>query len=446
MTDQYLTIPKREGGYYSVLEAFRTGIPLATKEHYEDLDFIVNGELPEELKQHLPIFGLTNALASSSDPYALNSGGRGVLLSDGNTHIRFKGCDIDGSITRRVARSPNNHITDITRTAESLGRMSFDTRPLHYGGTFNLPTHVDKPFSFFLEESVTRERDASEALADFFASKGFLKPYSFEASITYPGIQWQGQPCSTLVFGLPSPESDLRFEEIFRLGFLHLKFASPQELRDLEEDLGDFLLKLTSWHGFVTAAMEEKRLAPVHNSHQHQNYVLCHVTGTEIGASRVDHTSTNIDEESSKAYTEMMRQQGLFFSGLHTTLLHALELAKQEHLLDQDRFTSCFDRAYKWKPWEPWDPRQIEGMAAYIDSSVQAFERGYQEKDPIPIPQSELINIVQRIASIRIDRERQRIVDESREALMRELMRGTRTEIEDRLLRMRRELGGDLSR
>jgi hypothetical protein len=404
MNRSYLNIPEGNKGYASILRAFRTEIPLATKEDYPGIKCVVNGNLPEEIEVHLPIFGSSD---SGAGLYALNSGGRGVILSDGKVHIRFKGNDIDGSLTRRVAQSGKNHIPDIGFAAKKIAGLEFYTTCLSGDNIYILPTYSGKPFSFFTPEAVEREKNACNLIGSAFEKQGFFKPYSFEGSITYPNVQWNNEPCSTLAFSLPSIESDLRFEEIFRLGFLHLKFASPEELKDIKDDLGDFFRELTSWHGFVTQTMEANHLVPTLDSHQHQNYVLCHISDTELGASRVDHTSTRVNQNQSKEYAGMMREELLFFANLHLTLLHALELADQKYHLDENRYTGYFDRAYKWHGQLNF--LSIPGVSDYIRELTTAFKEGFQG-NPTPVPEQKLIDIVTDLGQIKMDEERQRRV------------------------------------
>ncbi len=410
-----LGIQKRKQGYFPILEKFRVDIPLATKKHYPNVDFVVEGELPDKIKEHLPIFGFRIGLRPEF--YALNSGGRGILLSDGNTHLRFKGNDLDGSITMKVAQSPKTHINDIRTVAEKVAMMHFPLDMLNIGDRYELPSFSDKPFSFFQDEAVTNEHMVSDILGYGFEQKGFNRPYKFKAKITYPDIEWRFKPCSTLVFELPSPESDLRFEELYRLAFLHLKFASPKQLRDINDDFVELGRKLTTWHGFVSKLMADNLMVPTSSSHQHQNYVLCHVTDTEVGASRVDHTSTIFDRYKSPDYAKRMESDQLFFSNLQLFLIHALYLADQGYVIDKKRYTGYFDRAYKWH--EGFQPDEVPPTIPFFKQMDQAFKQGYDNKDPIPIPEQDLVDIVNRIAAVEMDIEHQRKVTMYQRDIMR---------------------------
>ena len=401
---EFLQVPQGSSGYLPILRGFRTKIPLATKDYYSKVKCEVRGNVPSEVVEHLPIFGAAPYLPAPKY-HALNSGGRGILLSDGKTHLRFKGCDVDSTITQLVANAKNNHISDIRLASERLGLPWFDTTPLLVNETYALPNHEDKPFSFFTQESVEKEKYASDIIGNAFEKKGFKRPYTFEGSITYPQIKWQGKPCSTLVFSLPSVESDLRFGEIYRLFHLQLKFASPEELADISNDLGDFCEKLTTWHGFVTGIMHRNSLVPHETSHQHQNYVLSHVSDTEIGLSRVDHTSTIVNKNESSKYFVKMKHDLLCFNNLEEILLQALQLAKDGHKVNEIRHTGYFDAAYKWQ--ERIYPKEIRGHEEFLEKSHAAFERGLKGKNPEPIPQKELIDLVQRVSKIRRDEEKQ---------------------------------------
>ncbi|MBW3022670.1 hypothetical protein KY308_01020, partial [Candidatus Woesearchaeota archaeon] len=141
--------------YDLLLEALRTKVPLATKKHYPNVECIIDGTLPKELQKYLPIFGLDDS--EKAEHYALNSGGRGIILSNGKKHFRFKGNDLDSSITKSVAKARNNVINDINLTARDMQDVEFDTNSLKNGGFFVPPLHGSKPFSFFTKESVENE-------------------------------------------------------------------------------------------------------------------------------------------------------------------------------------------------------------------------------------------------------------------------------------------------
>ena len=132
---QYLAIPKKESGMITVLKAARVEVPLATRAQYPT-EVQVDGAVPDSMQELLPVFG-----AVESNMYALNSGGRGILASDGDFHLRFKGNDVDGSLTMHVARSPKNLIADVGHSARRL--PSIDATVLKDGGTLHLPSYED---------------------------------------------------------------------------------------------------------------------------------------------------------------------------------------------------------------------------------------------------------------------------------------------------------------
>jgi hypothetical protein len=390
-----------EAGYSSVLQRFRIDVPL---KQYANLDYRLEGDLPEGVATLLPVFG-----TESSDILALNSGGRGILLSDGNKHFRLKGADIDGSITHLVAASDKNKIADVRLASEKVRQIEITEETIN---ECSLPMYQfsGKPVFLLTPGSIEREKHACAALAASYEEKGFKAPYSFRAAILYPTIQWKDKECGTLAFELPSIESDLRFQELYHFAFEHLKFASPEELEALNADLSEFTRKLTTWHGFITESMAKNKLLPTKESHQNQNYVICHVNDTEIGAARVDHTSTEIDPRFSSIYAGSMEQNVTFFAELTVNLLFALELAKKEFPLDKNRFMGYFDNAVKW--YAPMDYSTIPGMKSCFESLVRAFYQGI--KDPEPIPEKELLNLVDRIAEVEIDTEKLAVLNERR--------------------------------
>ncbi len=396
-----------ESGLRSILESFRTEVPLSTRKEYPNLRFEVEGSLPDQIMEHLPILGSKN---TTSGFYALNSGGRGILLSDGKTHLRFKGCDLDGSITSLVGSSKKNMIADTMNSARIAKTLNFDTSILRFGGVYRIPYYnSEKPFSFLTREAVENEKYATQAINESFKSKGFNSPYTFQASITYPNIIWRGEPCATIVFSLPTLESDLRFDEFFMLAKNHLKYSSIEQAKEIKEDLGNFLKKITSWHGFLTNVMAENHLSPDITSHQYQNHVLSHIKGSDLGVSRVDHTSTVCDKEKAVLYKGAMEKDVYFFTGLQTVLIHAIDLHKQGYKFDTERYMSYFDRAYKW--YEPLNLSDIPGMTPYFTETDKAFKQGLK-KDPIPIPEKELIKMINLLSEIKIDEERENAIKE----------------------------------
>ncbi|MCK4589394.1 MAG: hypothetical protein KAT77_03060 [Nanoarchaeota archaeon] len=432
----YLTLSEKQGkGYLDILKAFRTPIPLGTQKHHANIEFQVDGEIPQEIHDELPIFGLP--FAAGEVKYSLNSGGRGILLSDGKRHVRFKGSDLDGSITARVAKSKNNHIHDVKEVYESREGLGAVVRP---NGVYELFSHEGKPFSFFLQNSVDNEKRASEVIAKGFEKAGFFAPYRQIASITYPNIQWQGQETSTLVFELPSLESDLRYQEFDRHAFLHLKFASPEQLKELEEEFCSFLEKLTTWYAFANRIMVDNRLVPTEASHHDQNYVICHVADGMIGAARVDHTSTKkTDKHQIKKYKKHIQKDIWFFATIGGILKQGIDLADQGFRFDSNFYTGYFDQAYKWK--QPWTIGDFPKQDSYNQEMQKFFNRGWN-KEPIPIPEQDLVSLVNKISAVEQDLELQARVRANQERMLGP----NKDKLLDLLIKHIAENGGDISK
>ncbi|MBD3252215.1 hypothetical protein GF386_00600 [Candidatus Pacearchaeota archaeon] len=217
----------------------------------------------------------------------------------------------------------------------------------------------------------------------------------------------------------------MRFGELYRFCFEHLKFASPEELSEINKDFGEFLGKLTKWYGFIARIMEDNNLVPTPDSHQHQNYVLCHISENEIGASRVDHTSTVVDQARCSSYAEFLRQSYTFFGFLNIVLLQALDIANQNAPLNEERFVGYFDRAYKWDESVdgPVNHLDIPGADSYFKLLKASFEQGYH-KEPVPISQEELIALRDRILDVEIDEERLREIRDYQDRFLSQLPPG----------------------
>lgn len=408
METAYFKIPGRNEGYLQVLKQFRIEIPLATKDHYPNLECVVEGKLPNGIEKQLPIFGIAPYIESNY--YGLNSGGRSIILSNGIDHLRFKGIDIEGSITRAVANSPINHINYITYVNEKTTNLKFNVDTLNKGKAYCLPAYGEKPFSFFIKSSVDNEKKASEIIGKEFENEGFFRPYTFKASITYPKIRFKGEECSTLLFSLPSAESDLRLEELNSFVFRHLRFASQEELVNIKDKLCCLLEDLTSWNGFSARIIHENQLAPTENSHQPQNYVICHVNKNNIGLSRVDHTSTvryNKDIEAHRKTAIMDRNDHLFVGQIGFTLLYAISLSESVKL-KPNNYTGYYDMAFK--TMQNVNPNAIKDYNKYIKRLKTAFEKGYKNKEVKPVNKKDLTDLVYQINNVIIDNEKQKII------------------------------------
>ena len=79
--------------------------------------------------------------------------------------------------------------------------------------------------------------------------------------------------------------------------------------------------------------------------------------------------------------------------------------------LDDERHTGYFDWAHKWRT--DFSQPQFPHTFDYLDKCYKSFNEGI-EGNPRPIQQATLINLFDRIMSIRIDGEKQRRVEKAR--------------------------------
>ncbi|MBW3022884.1 hypothetical protein KY308_02175, partial [Candidatus Woesearchaeota archaeon] len=86
-----------------------------------------------------------------------------------------------------------------------------------------------------------------------------------------------------------------------------------------------------------------------------------------------------------------------------------------------------FDRAYKW--CGEFRISEIPGMKHYISSLENAFIRGFEKKDPVPIPEKELYEILESLVEIEFDNERQERVTRNQERLIRQMAGKLKTNI-----------------
>ncbi len=398
-----LQIQQEGSPLYEFFKAQRVEIPLVTWEDHPFIEAKIDGDLPADLKEDLPIFATYRQFTGAN---ALNSGGRGIVISDGERHYRIKAADLEGALTNQVARSDNNRVADVRLAAKHISKLFLLPETLELGGVYELPRypHLDlKPFSFFGQEAVDNERHASQVIGDAFEKKGFFRPYTFVADVSYPKIQFQGEQMHSLVFELPTIESDLRFAELFNWAFLHLKYSSPAQIDEIKDPLAKFLTDITGWHGLVSKIMAANNLAPEWSSHQNQNFVLCAVDEENLGLSRVDHTSTVVDKSKALQHLHKVKSNGNEFLLLYDVLVQSQQLAKNNHKYDSQRYSSMFDAAYKWQNPEPFNI-QIDGFFETQKEVQRVFTEGFHGKVR-PIPVSEVLDLVSMISKIEIDQK-----------------------------------------
>jgi len=388
-----------------ILRSVRTEVPIISGDRI-DIPFEIHGDLPASLK--LPIFGSRD----NDDEKCLNSGGRGFLLTHEGKTYRFKGNDIFGTISVMAGFSPKTLIADVNLVAAmGIEQITEPTRfedNLFENKIYHLSTYQNKPFAFLTKEASFRERFASELLGDEFESLGYNRPYTTEAIIEYSTIHWNNKPVTSLVFSIPDQESDIRYEEIRRMFFFYLKFAPNEDLENIKEKFGDLQGNLTSWQGYNTRILYINNLVPVISSHLDQNFSLTRLNDSSLGLARVDHTSTKVDAASSKKYLIEMRNQFLTFASEQLYLLHALELKKQGYQIDENRYTSYYDRAIKWH--QGFNPEEVPSALAHHENMRVKFIKGF-EGEPEPIDINDFLALYKSITSIKLDYEHQKKVN-----------------------------------
>lgn len=402
----YKDLPAGDSGYLPLLLEFRKPVPMASKSSLPDIETIVEGFIPDEIKGQLPFFSIGSSESRIPEFYALNSGGRSILVSDSSRHYRFKGVDLDGSLTHQIALHGRNAIRDVIDYSSRIDAMESRIKPgpLFKGEVYELPSvNLSKPLLFFSRAQVEKEKRASGLLAEEYEKRGLAAPYRHTATITYPSIRWNNEPASTLAFELPSVESDLRFQEFYQYAVQHLKFADKEQMQETSKKLDSLVVKLTSWHGYISSLMKKNSMAPTFASHQYQNYAFSHIARDFVGMSRLDHTSTEIDEKKAGEYAMSMKKDLFFFINLQIFLMHGIQLAEDNHEFDSDRYTNHFDRAMKW---HDMNYAENPDLMKYMTKFVKVYDDSFNNQMPKPIHKNELIEIMHLFGEIQIDRQK----------------------------------------
>ena len=380
--------------YANILDEVREKVPIITKHHQHSLEINITADIPDWLKNDLPIFG-----TEESDVKVYNSGGRSVIVEREGQTFRLKGVDPFGAITRKVAASPKLLVVDTKESVKRIPKLP----DISSGRYIQFPSYSDGPFGFVSYTKAENAQRAFDAVCKAYEKNGFWKPCEYVGKVIYQKITWRGEYVTTLIFRIPSQESDLREEELERLLIRHLKHASVKQLEELKDPLTELYHKLISWLAFDYRVLFDAHLIPDPRSMLPQNHIITHIQDGKIGISRVDHTSTqhitNLDEEKARKYFK--KWAGLLLN-FPANILLALDLHRDGGELDTQRYTNWYDAASKFREAFAENYQAVR----LIHDGFDAFDEAFENPRPEPINENLLTDLHQAITAIGIDEDR----------------------------------------
>lgn len=126
----------------------------------------INKNLP--LEKNLPIVITEDCNGNLT---YLNSGGRSIIFEYGDSTYRLKGVDPNGILTKKVALSQKNKISDVRGTYFIHKEIEKTWPPKKI--------LIGKPFGVLTEEDATREKIVVETLNENYKKLGFEPPYEY---------------------------------------------------------------------------------------------------------------------------------------------------------------------------------------------------------------------------------------------------------------------------
>lgn len=379
-------------GYRNILDCVRIEVPV---KRYE-IEHLVDGDIPEWLAQRLPLFG-----SEDGEETYTNSCGRGILIEGNEGVYRIKCVDPKGVITRLVADSDKNIISDIRQSVSVCPNPKHIEKMLTVRKNHHLPAYKeDRPFNFLEKEAVERSRHVFGIMGEEYERYGFSYPCAYRGYIAYKNLRWNDWPTRSIIFQLPDAESDLREDELSVTMRRYLQHASVEQLRGIGDRFIDFYRKLLKWHAFDCRILVEHQLLPTPESMIGQNHLIAHVSDGKVGLVRIDHTSTKkVDLDEKELFKRMTFRGGI--SMFISNIPLALEMADRGVRYDTDRYSNYYDAAFKFHnvDYNDW-PKTLD----FLRGTTTEFEDAYKS-EPEPIDESELTGLFDDVTSIEIDRE-----------------------------------------
>lgn len=278
----------------------------------------LNGNLAEiqeekPLKDCLPLVFTSFGDSGTSSH---NSGGRNVAFTHRGTAYKLGGVDPHGTLTRLVAKSPKNKLSDVQVALDKLNEQQ-GSAVLTFNG---------KPFGVYTKEGAENARRTFALVNGEYAASRIPPPCEFLEAI--PMGEYNGAESYQILFKLSSLDSDLRVEEFSQLVRERLDHCFAEELQAKRRDVIKLYGRFCIWAGLNARILADLNRKPTAPSFAEQNFVISRV-GDGYGVLRVDHTSTVKSDlsrgELVKYLRDADREQG--FYRIPTGLLIALDLA-----------------------------------------------------------------------------------------------------------------------
>jgi len=214
-----------------------------------------------------------------------NSGGRSIIFEYMGRCHRVKGVDPYGILTRKVAKSKQNKITDVNVGYVCLSQPSTD-----HNRSRRLIFVNGKPFGVILKNEAENEKVAFEILDTEYKQNQISTPCKYVD--TYKVYENEMQN----LYEIPSLDSDLRLEEFNQLLRERLNKCDAKELEQKTRQIFKLYHRILTWVGWDIRMLIGNKLKPSPRSWVPQNHIISKVDGG-YGIFRVDHTSTVLKED-----------------------------------------------------------------------------------------------------------------------------------------------------
>ncbi len=252
---------------------------------------------------------------SKSEEKCFNSDGRSALMEECGYAFKIKGVDPYGHIMASYWLQKTKDYENDKK--EFLNQIKADdalwTAYLYHEGKYtllkdgNLGRHGKNPFGVLLERNAQNESDALKLIASGYEKRGYIPPQTPAAICEFESLDFvsegNSQKTASVLTKLPlSIGSDLRLSELNTLIIKEYASIGEAEKRSKERAIRKFYEKAHRWVGYDARILFENSLLPMPESSVSSNFAVNYKKADkEIGISRVDHTSTKIGAEKSKA-------------------------------------------------------------------------------------------------------------------------------------------------
>lgn len=300
-----------------------------------------------------------------------NSGGRSIIFSHRGVPYKLGGIDPHGRLTKLVAKSPRNKISDVKLAHDHRKQISPSVH-----------TFAGKPFGVYTKEGAENARRTFSMVNGEYVASRILPPCEFLEAI--PMGEYNGVEAYQILFKLNSLESDLRVDEFSQLLRERLNQCSVEELEARHRDVIKLYGRFCIWAGLNARILHDLNRQPTTSSFAEQNFVISRV-GDGYGVLRVDHTSTVRSDMSKEELGKYLRDadRGSGFYMIPTGLLVAIDLSMSGMTRkERRRVTQPFEIGYNFRG--PLKSNRIN-YPYFVGLLERAYDQGFAHRAVEPI-------------------------------------------------------------